>query len=66
MLIQRLRAFKLCCDTNATFFFVLQKLQEYFPIAEIGQLQEDSSNILSILGNAFDVKQNSKCLNHFT
>uniref|UniRef100_A0A8C1Y6Y8 Integrin, beta 4 n=1 Tax=Cyprinus carpio TaxID=7962 RepID=A0A8C1Y6Y8_CYPCA len=33
---------------------LLSKLHEYFPIAELGRLQEDSSNILSILKNAFE------------
>ncbi|KAJ8264147.1 hypothetical protein GJAV_G00145770 [Gymnothorax javanicus] len=31
-----------------------EKLHHYFPIAELGQLQEDSSNILTILESAFE------------
>uniref|UniRef100_A0A8C1KDT6 Integrin beta n=1 Tax=Cyprinus carpio TaxID=7962 RepID=A0A8C1KDT6_CYPCA len=34
--------------TNHSYTYY-QKLSEYFPIAEVGQLQEDSSNILNIL-----------------
>uniref|UniRef100_UPI0037E875FD integrin beta-4 isoform X2 n=1 Tax=Semicossyphus pulcher TaxID=241346 RepID=UPI0037E875FD len=30
-----------------------QKLQEYFPIAEVGLLQEDSSNIIEVMNTAF-------------
>lgn len=30
-------------------------LKEYFPIAEVGQLQEDSSNILDVMKAAFEV-----------
>lgn len=30
-----------------------QKLKEYFPIAEVGLLQEDSSNILKVMEDAF-------------
>lgn len=33
----------------------LQKLKEYFPIAEVGLLQEDSSNILKVMEDAFEV-----------
>uniref|UniRef100_A0A672NJS2 Integrin beta n=1 Tax=Sinocyclocheilus grahami TaxID=75366 RepID=A0A672NJS2_SINGR len=39
--------------TNHSYSYY-EKLNEYFPIAELGQLQEDSSNILSILKNAFE------------
>ncbi|XP_048065198.1 integrin beta-4 isoform X6 [Megalobrama amblycephala] len=39
--------------TNHSYSYY-EKLHEYFPIAELGQLQEDSSNILSILGKAFE------------
>lgn len=39
--------------TNHSYSYY-EKLHEYFPIAELGQLQEDSSNILTILGNAFE------------
>ncbi|XP_059379131.1 integrin beta-4-like isoform X2 [Carassius carassius] len=39
--------------TNHSYSYY-EKLQEYFPIAELGRLQEDSSNILSILKNAFE------------
>ena len=34
----------------------LQKLHKYFPISEIGVLQEDSSNIVELLRVAFEVK----------
>uniref|UniRef100_A0A4W5R2P2 Integrin beta n=1 Tax=Hucho hucho TaxID=62062 RepID=A0A4W5R2P2_9TELE len=39
--------------TNHSFTYY-QKLYEYFPIAELGLLQEDSANILSILEKAFE------------
>ncbi|XP_005166847.1 integrin beta-4 isoform X3 [Danio rerio] len=39
--------------TNHSYSYY-EKLHEYFPIAELGQLQEDSSNILSILEKAFE------------
>ncbi|XP_042617770.1 integrin beta-4-like isoform X6 [Cyprinus carpio] len=39
--------------TNHSYSYY-EKLHEYFPIAELGRLQEDSSNILSILKNAFE------------
>ncbi|XP_015244098.1 PREDICTED: integrin beta-4 isoform X1 [Cyprinodon variegatus] len=39
--------------TNHSYTFY-EKLKEYFPIAEIGLLQEDSSNILEIMRNAFE------------
>ncbi|XP_057212095.1 integrin beta-4 isoform X1 [Triplophysa rosa] len=39
--------------TNHSYSYY-EKLYDYFPIAEIGQLQEDSSNILSILRKAFN------------
>lgn len=35
--------------------FSLQKLHKYFPISEIGVLQEDSSNIVELLRTAFEV-----------
>ncbi|XP_059180647.1 integrin beta-4 [Centropristis striata] len=38
--------------TNHSYSYY-KKLQEYFPIAEIGVLQEDSSNILTIMREAF-------------
>ncbi|XP_043103787.1 integrin beta-4 isoform X2 [Puntigrus tetrazona] len=38
--------------TNHSYSYY-EKLSEYFPIAELGQLQEDSSNILNILEKAF-------------
>ncbi|KAL4648065.1 integrin beta-4 isoform X1 [Arapaima gigas] len=38
--------------TNHSYSYY-EKLYRYFPIAEIGVLQEDSSNILSILRSAF-------------
>ncbi|XP_059360036.1 integrin beta-4 isoform X2 [Carassius carassius] len=38
--------------TNHSYDYY-QKLSEYFPIAELGQLQEDSMNILNILDKAF-------------
>ncbi|XP_014825792.1 PREDICTED: integrin beta-4 isoform X3 [Poecilia mexicana] len=38
--------------TNHSYMYYL-KLKEYFPIAEIGVLQEDSSNILEIMRDAF-------------
>lgn len=34
----------------------VQKLKDYFPIAEVGLLQEDSSNILQVMEIAFEVK----------
>uniref|UniRef100_A0A3B3UL19 Integrin beta n=1 Tax=Poecilia latipinna TaxID=48699 RepID=A0A3B3UL19_9TELE len=40
--------------TNHSYMYYL-KLKEYFPIAEIGVLQEDSSNILEIMRDAFVV-----------
>ncbi|XP_051524171.1 integrin beta-4-like isoform X2 [Myxocyprinus asiaticus] len=39
--------------TNHSYSYY-EKLYEYFPIAELGQLQEDSSNILNILEKAFE------------
>ncbi|KAJ8399733.1 hypothetical protein AAFF_G00408380 [Aldrovandia affinis] len=39
--------------TNHSFTYY-EKLNTYFPIAELGLLQEDSSNILSILEKAFE------------
>ncbi|KAM4624126.1 integrin beta-4 isoform 3-T4 [Polymixia lowei] len=39
--------------TNHSFTYY-EKLYKYFPIAELGLLQEDSSNILTIMGNAFE------------
>ncbi|XP_067270325.1 integrin beta-4 isoform X2 [Pseudorasbora parva] len=39
--------------TNHSYSYY-EKLHEYFPIAELGQLQEDSSNILNILEKAFE------------
>uniref|UniRef100_A0A8C7KZZ1 Integrin beta n=1 Tax=Oncorhynchus kisutch TaxID=8019 RepID=A0A8C7KZZ1_ONCKI len=39
--------------TNHSFTYY-QKLYEYFPIAELGLLQEDSANILNILEKAFE------------
>uniref|UniRef100_A0A8D3DDK0 Integrin beta n=1 Tax=Scophthalmus maximus TaxID=52904 RepID=A0A8D3DDK0_SCOMX len=42
--------------TNHSFTYYT-KLQEYFPIAEVGMLHEDSSNILQVMGTAFKVKQ---------
>ncbi|XP_051508878.1 integrin beta-4-like isoform X1 [Myxocyprinus asiaticus] len=39
--------------TNHSYSYY-EKLHDYFPIAELGQLQEDSSNILSILEKAFE------------
>uniref|UniRef100_A0A674EUF1 Integrin beta n=1 Tax=Salmo trutta TaxID=8032 RepID=A0A674EUF1_SALTR len=41
--------------TNHSFTYY-QKLYEYFPIAELGLLQEDSANILNILEKAFEVR----------
>ncbi|XP_027884979.1 integrin beta-4 isoform X5 [Xiphophorus couchianus] len=38
--------------TNHSYMYY-SKLKEYFPIAEIGVLQEDSSNILDIMRDAF-------------
>uniref|UniRef100_A0A8D2ZQV2 Integrin beta n=1 Tax=Scophthalmus maximus TaxID=52904 RepID=A0A8D2ZQV2_SCOMX len=38
--------------TNHSFTYYT-KLQEYFPIAEVGMLHEDSSNILQVMGTAF-------------
>uniref|UniRef100_A0AAZ3PEW4 Integrin beta n=1 Tax=Oncorhynchus tshawytscha TaxID=74940 RepID=A0AAZ3PEW4_ONCTS len=39
--------------TNHSFTYY-EKLHEYFPIAELGLLQEDSANILNILEKAFE------------
>ncbi|KAI3365414.1 hypothetical protein L3Q82_010504, partial [Scortum barcoo] len=39
--------------TNHSYTYY-QKLKEYFPIAEVGLLQEDSSNILQVLETAFE------------
>uniref|UniRef100_A0A665VEH3 Integrin beta n=1 Tax=Echeneis naucrates TaxID=173247 RepID=A0A665VEH3_ECHNA len=41
--------------TNHSFTYY-KKLQRYFPIAEVGLLQEDSSNILQVMETAFEVK----------
>uniref|UniRef100_A0A8C1XZT4 Integrin beta n=1 Tax=Cyprinus carpio TaxID=7962 RepID=A0A8C1XZT4_CYPCA len=41
--------------TNHSYSYY-EKLHEYFPIAELGRLQEDSSNILSILKNSIRSK----------
>uniref|UniRef100_A0A8D0CMP9 Integrin beta n=1 Tax=Scleropages formosus TaxID=113540 RepID=A0A8D0CMP9_SCLFO len=38
--------------TNHSYSYY-EKLHSYFPIADIGELQEDSSNILSIMKSAF-------------
>uniref|UniRef100_G3NMX5 Integrin beta n=1 Tax=Gasterosteus aculeatus aculeatus TaxID=481459 RepID=G3NMX5_GASAC len=38
-------------DHSYTYY---EKLREYFPIAEIGRLQEDSSNILTLMRVAFE------------
>lgn len=38
--------------------FILQKLHKYFPISEIGELQEDSSNIVELIRAAFEVREN--------
>nr|XP_046233840.1 integrin beta-4 isoform X3 [Scatophagus argus] len=38
-------------DHSYTYY---KKLQEYFPIAEVGLLQEDSSNILQVMETAFE------------
>ncbi|XP_042363419.1 integrin beta-4 isoform X2 [Plectropomus leopardus] len=38
--------------TNHSYTYY-KKLQEYFPIAEVGRLQEDSSNILQVMETAF-------------
>uniref|UniRef100_H3C5U0 Integrin beta n=1 Tax=Tetraodon nigroviridis TaxID=99883 RepID=H3C5U0_TETNG len=38
--------------TNHSYTYY-QKLKEYFPIAEVGLLQEDSSNILQVMETAF-------------
>ncbi|XP_029933411.1 integrin beta-4 isoform X2 [Myripristis murdjan] len=39
--------------TNHSYTYY-EKLSQYFPIAEVGLLQEDSSNILSIMEKAFE------------
>uniref|UniRef100_A0AAQ6AEF6 Integrin beta n=1 Tax=Amphiprion ocellaris TaxID=80972 RepID=A0AAQ6AEF6_AMPOC len=41
--------------TNHSYTYYM-KLEEYFPIAEVGLLQEDSSNILQVMETAFEVK----------
>nr|XP_023692636.1 integrin beta-4 isoform X4 [Paramormyrops kingsleyae] len=38
--------------TNYSYSYY-EKLYQYFPIADIGELQEDSSNILTLIGSAF-------------
>ncbi|KAM8730659.1 integrin beta-4-like [Acanthopagrus schlegelii] len=38
--------------TNHSYTYY-KKLQEYFPIAEVGLLQEDTSNILQVMDSAF-------------
>lgn len=45
------------------YFFLcdVQKLQVYFPIAEVGLLQEDSSNILQVMETAFEVNVEPVC-----
>uniref|UniRef100_A0A667ZBN2 Integrin beta n=1 Tax=Myripristis murdjan TaxID=586833 RepID=A0A667ZBN2_9TELE len=45
--------------TNHSYTYY-EKLSQYFPIAEVGLLQEDSSNILSIMEKAFEVNIRSK------
>uniref|UniRef100_A0A8C5GEQ0 Integrin beta n=1 Tax=Gouania willdenowi TaxID=441366 RepID=A0A8C5GEQ0_GOUWI len=44
--------------TNHSYTYY-KKLQEYFPIAEVGLLQEDSSNILQVMEMAFEVRAHS-------
>ncbi|KAF3704704.1 Integrin beta-4 Precursor [Channa argus] len=39
--------------TNYSYSYY-QKLKDYFPIAEVGLLQEDSSNILQVMETAFE------------
>ncbi|XP_060700363.1 integrin beta-4 isoform X2 [Hemiscyllium ocellatum] len=39
--------------TNHSYSYY-QKLSKYFPVSDIGQLQEDSSNIIELLRNAFE------------
>ncbi|XP_055006431.1 integrin beta-4 isoform X2 [Boleophthalmus pectinirostris] len=39
--------------TNHSYTYY-QKLKEYFPIAEVGLLQEDSGNILEVMATAFE------------
>ncbi|XP_069012277.1 integrin beta-4 isoform X1 [Embiotoca jacksoni] len=39
--------------TNHSYTYY-KKLQEYFPIAEVGLLEEDSSNILQVMKTAFE------------
>uniref|UniRef100_A0A3Q1B1U9 Integrin beta n=1 Tax=Amphiprion ocellaris TaxID=80972 RepID=A0A3Q1B1U9_AMPOC len=39
--------------TNHSYTYYM-KLEEYFPIAEVGLLQEDSSNILQVMETAFE------------
>ncbi|XP_044035313.1 integrin beta-4 isoform X2 [Siniperca chuatsi] len=39
--------------TNHSYTYY-KKLQDYFPIAEVGLLQEDSSNILQVMETAFE------------
>lgn len=40
-------------DTHGTYVYY-EKLHKYFPISEIGVLQEDSSNIVELLRTAFE------------
>lgn len=47
-------------NANDVFPFFHKKLKEYFPIAEVGLLQEDSSNILQLMETAFEVKKKKK------
>ena len=40
---------------------LLQKLHKYFPVSSLGVLQEDSSNIVELLEEAFYVRSHMGC-----
>lgn len=40
---------------------LLQKLHKYFPVSSLGVLQEDSSNIVELLEEAFYVRSRMGC-----
>lgn len=39
----------------------MQKLHKYFPVSSLGVLQEDSSNIVELLEEAFYVRTREDC-----
>lgn len=40
--------------------FSPQKLHRYFPVSSLGVLQEDSSNIVELLQEAFNVRRGAR------